>query len=148
MSRVSRETVQFVGSTAVAAVGVAIADGPVLSGRSVFALALMAVGVAGVSSLAADRSVAELRSTVRRWWVVAFVGFLPYALATAPASESAAAVGDAFDGPVAIVALEAVAGALVLGAVTLSVLYAFATQGIHPGAPTPEERILDEPLDD
>lgn len=148
MSRVSRETVQFVASTAITAAGVAIAEGPVLTGRSVLALALMAVGVAGVSSLAADHSVAELGAAVRRWWLVALGAFLPYALAVAPTSESAAAVGDAFDGPLTIVALEAVAGALVLVAVTLSVLYAFARQGIHPGAPTPEERILDEPLDD
>lgn len=148
MTRSARSQLQLVGSLCVTAAGVAVADGPAISGRSALALVLIGVGVAGVSSLAADRSVDRLARDVRRWWLVAFGAFLPYALATAPESEAAAAVGALLDGVATVTALEAIAGALALNAITLSVLYAFARQGIHPGAPTPEERILDDTLDD
>ncbi|WP_343205498.1 DUF1467 domain-containing protein [Natrarchaeobius oligotrophus] len=97
-----------------------------------------------MTSSVRDRPIDALRSAARRWWALAFVAFLPYALATAPSSERADAVGDVLSGPVATAALEAVAGAAVLAAVSVTVLYWFATYGIHPGRPTPEERVLNE----
>lgn len=73
---------------------------------------------------------------------MAFVTFLPYALATAPESDSAAAVGAAFDGPFVSLALQSIAGAMIYCAVAMTVLYGFARYGIHPGRSSPEERIL------
>lgn len=148
MNSIPRTALQLVGSVAVTAAGVATADGIVLSVRTVPALFLMAAGIAGIADLARDHSVPRLERAVKRWWLAAFGAFLPYGLATAPASESAVAVGEAISGPIATVVLEAVAGGLVLGAVTMTVLYGFARYGIHPSAPTPEERILDDALDD
>jgi len=102
---------------------------------------LIALGVAGVTRTTQEYSTTQLRHTAKRWWLLAFATFLPYALATAPASESAAAVGDAFASPVASLVLESVAGATVCCAVSVTVLYGFARYGIHPGRPTPEERV-------
>ncbi len=123
------------------ALGVAVNDGFAPSLRTVPALLLIVAGLFGVASSVGDWPVDTLRRATRRWWMLAFAAFLPYGLATAPSSEDAAAVGDAFSGP-AVAALEAVAGAAVLCAVTVTVLYWFASYGIHPGRPTPEERVL------
>lgn len=147
MSRYPFPSLWLGGSIAVTATGVAIADGVTPSVRTVSAILAMALGLAGVASLAADLSVDDLERASKRRWVVAVIAFFPYAMATAPASESAAAVADSLVGWPSVV-LEAVAGALVLVAVTTTVLYGFARYGIHPGAPTPEERILDDTLDD
>ncbi|MDF9746413.1 hypothetical protein [Natrinema salsiterrestre] len=130
------------GSVAIVATGVAVNTGLDTSARTVPALLLIALGVAGVTSTARESSTVRLRRGAKRWWLLAFAAFLPYALATAPDSESAAAVGDAFAGPVVGLALESIAGAMVCCAVAMTVLYAFAWYGIHPGRPTPEERVL------
>ncbi|WP_408959105.1 hypothetical protein [Natrinema sp. 74] len=133
---------RLVGGVALVAVGVAgnaAFDAPL---RTVLALVLIALGVAGVTSTAREHGPARLRTDAKRWWLLALAAFVPYGLATAPDSESAAAVGDAFAGPVVGLALEAVAGAIVLCAVSMTVLYGLARYGVHPGRPTPEERIL------
>ena len=124
------------GSVAIVATGVAVNTGFDTSGRTVPALLLIALGVAGVTSTARESSTAQLRRGAKRWWLLAFAAFLPYALATAPDSESAAAVGDVFAGPVVGLALESIAGAMVCCAVSMTVLYAFAWYGVHPGRPT------------
>ncbi|MFC3958380.1 hypothetical protein [Halovivax cerinus] len=148
MHDTTRSRVQFLGSVSITAVGVGMADGLAPSLRTLFALALLAGGAAGISNLAANTSVADLSNAVRRRWIVAFVAFVPYGLATAPDSEAAAALGARLAGSVGLVALEAIAGALVLTAITTTLLYGVARYGLHPSAPTPEERVLDEPLDD
>ncbi|WP_306057688.1 DUF1467 domain-containing protein [Natronococcus wangiae] len=130
------------GSVAVVAVGVAVNTGLDSPYRLLPALLLTAVGVAGVANGARDYTVDRLRLATKRWWALAFVAFLPYGLATAPENESAAAVGDAFADPIAGFVLESVAGAAVCCAVAITVLYGLATYGIHPGRPSPEERIL------
>ncbi|TMT86098.1 hypothetical protein E2L06_05615 [Haloterrigena sp. H1] len=139
---------RLVGSVAIVAVGVAGNTGFDTPLRTIPALVLIAVGIAGVTSTAREAETAQLRRVAKRWWVLAFATFLPYGLATAPDSEAAAAVGDAFAGPVAGLVLESVAGATALCAVSMSVLYAFAWYGIHPGRPTPEERVLADGGDD
>ncbi|WP_247000063.1 DUF1467 domain-containing protein [Halosolutus gelatinilyticus] len=133
-----------VGSVALVTLGVASNAALASPYRQLPALLLIALGVAGVATAARERAPDRLRTATRRWWLLAFAAFLPYALATAPASGSAAAVGAALDGPIAAVALESIAGATVCCAVAMTVLYGFAAYGIHPGAPTPEERILSE----
>ncbi|WP_222919162.1 hypothetical protein [Natrinema sp. SYSU A 869] len=130
------------GSVAIVAAGVAVNTGFDSPLRTLPALVLIALGVAGVTSTAKEDGTARLRRTAKRWWMLAFGTFLPYALATAPDSESAAAVGDALAGPVIGIALESIAGATVLCAVSMTVLYGFAWYGIHPGQPTPEERVF------
>ncbi|AFO58555.1 hypothetical protein [Natrinema sp. J7-2] len=130
------------GFVAIVATGVAVNllfDSPL---RMLPAFVLIALGVAGVTSTAREHGTARLRRTAKRWWLLAFVTFLPYALATVPDGESAAAVGDAFAGPAVSLALESIAGATVLCAVSMTVLYGFAWYGIHPGRQTPEERVL------
>jgi hypothetical protein len=127
---------------AIVATGVAVNTGFDTSARTVPALLLIALGVAVVTNTVRESSTAQLRRGAKRWWLLAFVTFLPYALATAPDSESAAAVGDAFAGPIVGLALASIAGAMVCIAVSMTVLYGFAWYGIHPGRPTPEERIL------
>ncbi|MGQ3412439.1 hypothetical protein ACT4ML_09260 [Natrinema sp. LN54] len=136
------------GSVALVAVGVAVNTGFDAPLRTVPALLLIALGVAGVTSTESDSGTARLQRVAKRWWLVAFAAFLPYALATAPASESAAAVGDAFAGPIVGLVLESIAGALVLCAVSMTVCYGFARYGIHPGRPTAEERVLSGSGDD
>lgn len=134
----------LVASVGVAAVGVGINTGLDAPYRLFPALLLLAVGVAGVTDAAREYGVDRLRVAAKRWWAVAFVAFLPYALATAPESDAAAAVGDAFAGPIVGLALESIAGALVCCAIALTVLYAFARYGVHPGRPSPEERVLSD----
>ncbi|RQG98063.1 DUF1467 domain-containing protein [Natrarchaeobius chitinivorans] len=131
-------------STGFVALGVAVNDGFAPSVRTIPALLLIAVGLVGVTSSVSDRPVDSLRVLAGRWWALAFVAFLPYALATAPASDRAVEAADAISGPVATTALEAVAGAAVLAAVSVTVLYWFAEYGIHPGRPAPEDRILED----
>nr|WP_246973504.1 DUF1467 domain-containing protein [Natribaculum luteum] len=128
-------------SAGVVALGVTVNDGFAPTLRTIPALLLVVAGLFGIASSVSDWPVDTLRRATRRWWILAFAAFLPYGLATAPSNESAAAVGDAFSGP-AVAALEAVAGAAALCAVTVTVLYLFASYGIHPGRPTPEERVL------
>lgn len=133
---------RLVGSVAVVTVGVGINAGLESPYRLVPALLLIAVGVAGVTDAVRDDSVDRLRLVTRCWWAVAFGAFLPYALVSAPASDSAAAVGEPFAGPLTSLVLSSVAGALVCCAVAVTVLYGFARYGIHPGRPSPEERVL------
>ncbi|SIR96812.1 DUF1467 domain-containing protein [Natronorubrum thiooxidans] len=133
---------RLVGSVAVVAVGVAVNTGLESPSRLLLGLVLIALGIAGVASAARNYSVDRLRLATQRWWTIALGSFLPYALATAPASDSAAAVGSAFAGPTVSLALESVAAAVVCCAVALTVLYGFAHYGIHPGRRSPEERIL------
>ncbi|MFC4437326.1 MULTISPECIES: DUF1467 domain-containing protein [Natrialbaceae] len=132
----------LVGSVTAVAVGVGVNTGLESPYRLLPALLLLTGGVAGVANGARDYTVDRLRLATKRWWALAFVAFLPYGLATAPASESAAAVGDAFAGPIAAIVLESIAGAAVCCAVAITVLYGFATYGIHPGRRSPEERVL------
>ncbi|WP_265111326.1 DUF1467 domain-containing protein [Halosolutus halophilus] len=134
----------LVGSVAAVALGVAINAGLDSPYRLAPALLLTALGIAGVTNAARDYTPDRLRLATKRWWVLAFVAFLPYGLVAAPESESAAAVGDAVAGPLATLALESIAGAVICCAVAITVLYGFATYGIHPGRPSPEERVLDD----
>ncbi|ELY97959.1 DUF1467 family protein [Natrialba asiatica] len=131
-------------SAGTVAIGVMINTGFPAAVRTVPAVLLIAAGLFGVVRSVRGRSVDSLRRAARRWWVLAFAAFLPYGLATAPSNEQAAAVGEAFSGPIATTALEGIAGATILCAVAVTVLYWFARYGIHPGRPTPEERILDD----
>lgn len=138
-----RQSIPLVaGSVAIVAAGVAVNTAFNTTLRTVPALLLIALGVAGVTSTAREYGTDRLERTAKRWWLLAFAAFLPYALVTAPDSESAAAVADAVADPTATLVLESVAGALVLCAVSMTVLYGFARYGIHPGRPTPEERVL------
>lgn len=140
----STSSLPVVLSIAAVATGVAINTGFEPTLRTIPALLLVSAGLAGVANHVADRHVEHLQRTTHRWWLFAFTTFLPYGLVTAPSSESAAAVGDAFSGPVVGTTLEAVAGASILCAVAVTVLYGFASYGIHPGRPSPEDRILDD----
>ncbi|WP_339104523.1 DUF1467 domain-containing protein [Haloterrigena salinisoli] len=132
----------LVGSVALVAVGVASNTGLDSPSRSLLSLLLMALGVAGVANFVRDYGVDRLRLAAKRWWAVAFVAFLPHALVAAPASDSAVAVADALAVPPVPLVLESIAGAVVCCAVAVTVLYGFASYGIHPGRPSPEERIL------
>lgn len=132
----------LVGSVALVAVGVASNIGLDSPYRLLPSLLLMTLGVAGVANAVRDYGVDRLRLATRRWWAVAFVAFLPHALVAAPASDSATAVGDALAVPPIPLVLESVAGAVVCCAVAVTVLYGFASYGIHPGRPSPEERVL------
>ncbi|WP_255169835.1 DUF1467 domain-containing protein [Natrononativus amylolyticus] len=142
LARVSPPT--LVVFVAVVAAGVAVNDGFAFSLRTAPAILLMAAGLAGVASQAGERSLDSLQLATKRWWLLAVAAFIPYALVTAPATESATAVGDAVAGPMLATTLEAVAGALVLCAIAITVLYGLASYGIHPGGPSPEERVLRE----
>ncbi|MFC4543668.1 DUF1467 domain-containing protein [Halosolutus amylolyticus] len=135
---------QLVGSVALVAVGVAVNTGLNSPYRMVPALLLLAAGVAGVATAARDYSPDRLRLATGRWWTLAFVAFLPYGLVMAPGNDSAAAVADVLAGPVAAIVLESIAGAVICCAVAITILYGFATYGIHPGRPTPEERVLED----
>ncbi|MFC6768807.1 hypothetical protein ACFQE6_28490, partial [Natrinema soli] len=95
----SRSIPFLAGSVAIVALGVAGNTGFDSPRRTIPALLLIALGVAGVTSTTREYSTTQLRHTAKRWWLLAFATFLPYALATAPDSEEAAAVGDAFAGP-------------------------------------------------
>lgn len=141
-TRVSPPTVLVF--VAVVAAGVAVNDGFAFSLRTAPAVLLMSVGLAGVATRAGDRSLESLGPAAKRWWLLALAAFVPYALVTDPAGEPAAAVGDGVAGPALGALLEATAGALVLCAVAITVLYGFARYGIHPGRPSPEERILND----
>ena len=132
----------LVGSVALVAVGVASNTGLDSPYRLLPSLLLTALGIAGVATVASDYGVDRLRLATHRWWAVAFVAFLPYALVAAPASESTATVADAAAGSPVPLVLESIAGALVCCAVAMTVLYGFASYGIHPGLPSPEERVL------
>lgn len=131
-----------VAAVAIVAVGVAVNTGFDSPFRTPPALLLMALGVAALTNAARDAGTAGLRRAAKRWWLVAFAAFLPYGLSAAPDGESAAAVGEAFSGPVVGLAVESLAGATVICAVAMTVLYGFAQYGIHPGRPSPEERVL------
>ncbi len=138
----------IVGSVALTIAGAAVATDPTPSARTLAAFGLVSIGVAGLTRALVHRSVDALERATKRWWIAAFVTFVPYGLATAPSTAAAATVGDPLSGPLASAALESIAGGLVLCAVTVTVLYTIARHGIHPGAPTPEERILEDPFDD
>ena len=138
----SRPGSLLVGFVALVAVGVASNIGLDSPYRLLPSLLLMTLGVAGVATLVRDYSVAQLRLTTKRWWVVAFVTFLPYALVAAPASDSAAAVADGLAVPPIPLVLESIAGAVACCAVAVTVLYGFASYGVHPGRPSPEDRVL------
>lgn len=140
----ARSTLFLAVSAGFVALGVGINDGFAPSLRTVLALAVTAVGLFGVATAIGDRPLESLRLATGRLWTVAFVAFLPYGVTTSPNSEEAAALGDALSGPLASATLEAVAGAGILCAVVVTVLYAFASYGIYPGRPTPEERVLEE----
>ncbi len=131
-----------VAAAAIVAAGVAVNTGFGSPFRTLPALLLIAVGVAVLTNAARDHAASRLRRTAKGWWLVAFAAFLPYGLSTAPESESAAAVGEAFSGPVVGLAVESLAGATVVCAVAMTVLYGFARYGVHPGRPSPEERVL------
>ena len=133
---------RLVGAVAVAAVGVAVNPGLDAPLRLLFGLGLMAFGIGVVARSTQNYSVDRLRLATQRWWAAAVISFLPYALVAAPASDSAAAVGEMVASPTISLALESVAAAVVCCAVAITVLYGFAHYGIHPGRPTPEERIL------
>lgn len=131
-------------SVAIVAVGIAVNDGFDSVVRSVPALVLTAAGLVGVTSTVSTRSVDRLRRSTRRWWLVAFASVLPYGLVTAPSSEAAVSVGEAISGPIPGFVLEAVAGAALLCAVAVTAVFGVASYGLHPGRPTPEERILND----
>lgn len=135
----------FVG---LVAAGVAVHGAVTSPVRTLPALALTCVGLYGVARVAGGRSVEQLRFDAKRSWLFAVAAVIPYGLATAPSNERAAATGEAFSGPVAGLATEAVAGAVLLCAVTITVVYAIAVYGVHPGRPTPEERVLNEEWND
>ncbi|QSW98056.1 DUF1467 domain-containing protein [Haloterrigena alkaliphila] len=132
------------GSVALVAVGIAVNTGLESPLRLLPSLLLTTLGIAGVANGARDYGVERLRLTTKRWWAGAVVAFIPYALVAAPASDSAAAVGDVFVGTTIPLVLEATAGAVVCCAVATTVLYGFASYGIHPGRPSPEERVLSD----
>ncbi|APW98718.1 DUF1467 domain-containing protein [Halobiforma lacisalsi AJ5] len=131
-------------SVPLVAAGVASTEGFTPSVRTLLALALVTVGVFGATRAVGDRPVDALWAAARRWWAVAFVSFLPYGLATAPANEGAAAVGEAFADPAVLLALEAIAGTAALCAIAITTLSVMASYGVHPGAPSPEERVLED----
>lgn len=132
----------LVGSAAFVAVGIAVNDGFESVARSVPGFVLTAAGLVGVTSAIADYPLDRLRRSTRRWWLLAVASFLPYGLTTAPADRTASTVGDALAVSPLPVLFEAVAGAAFLCAVAVSVVFGFATYGIHPGRPTPEDRVL------
>ncbi|QFU82925.1 DUF1467 domain-containing protein [Natronorubrum aibiense] len=133
---------RLAGAVSIIAVGITINTGLDAPFRLLLGLGLTALGVAVIARSAQNYSVDRLRLATQRWWAVAFVSFLPYALVAAPASDSAAAVGETVASPALSLALESVAAAVVCCAVALTVLYGFAQYGIHPGRPSPEKRIL------
>lgn len=143
-----RSILYYAGAVAIVAAGVAVNTAFSTPFRMAPALLLMTFGIAGVTSTVREHSTRRLRRTAKRWWLLAFATFLPYALVAAPESDAAAAVGDALAGSGVAIALEAVAGATVLCAVSMTALYGFAWYGVHPGRPTPEERVLSDGTDD
>lgn len=130
------------------AAGVAIHGAFASPIRVLPALVLTGIGLYGVASFVGERSIEFLRYATKRAWSIAIVAVIPYGLATAPSTEEAAAAGELFAGPIAGVASEAVAGAAILSAVAITVVYAMARYGVHPDRPTPEERVLGEEWDD
>lgn len=137
-------TALSVGSLALVSVGVAGNPGLEPTLRTVPALVPLALGLACLANVVAEYPLERLRHTARRWWIVAFAAFLPYALATAPSSPSATAAASALSEAGVVPALEAFAGGTALCAITTTVVYGFAAYGLHPGAPSPEERVLEE----
>lgn len=131
-------------SVAVVAAGVAVNDGFALSLRTAPAVVLMSAGLAGVANHVRERSLESLQLATKRWWTLALAAFVPYALVASPAEESAAAVSEAVSESPFAATLEVVAGALVLCAVAVTVLYGFARYGIHADGPSPEERVLED----
>lgn len=108
------------------------------------AFLLVVIGLYIVVNSNSERRLEQLRATAKRWWILAFAAFVPYGIVAAPSSEQAAAVGDAFQGTLVVAILEATAGAAILCAISVTTLYAMASYGVHPGRPTPEERLLDD----
>lgn len=108
------------------------------------AFLLVVIGLYIVVSYNSERRLDQLRDTTRRWWMLALAAFVPYGIVAAPSSEQAAAVGAALQGTLAVAILEATAGAAILCAISVTTLYAMASYGVHPGRPTPEERLLDD----
>lgn len=132
----------------IVAAGVAVHGALESPVRLLPAFVLACLGLYGVARFASRRSADRLRLATRRAWLIAIVAGIPYGLATAPSNDRAEAMGEVFSGPFAGVASEAVAGAAVLCAVTITVVYAIARYGVHPGRPTPEERVLNEEWND
>lgn len=112
--------------------------------RTAPAFLLVVIGLYIVVSYNSERRLDQLRDTTRRWWLFALAVLVPYGIVAAPSSEQAAAVGDVLQGTVAVTILEATAGAAILCAISITTLYAMAAYGVHPGRPTPEERLLDD----
>ncbi|MFC7232195.1 DUF1467 domain-containing protein [Saliphagus sp. GCM10025308] len=142
------ESTRFVTVTSatLVAAGVAISNGWTLtpSVRSIAALCLVTVGLAGIASEVSERPLEGVHRAAVRWWAVAFVAFLPYGLVTAPSSEGATAISDSLSAAIPLVAFEVGAGSAFLCATAVTALYAMARYGVHPGRPRPEERILVE----
>ncbi|UTF54128.1 DUF1467 domain-containing protein [Natronosalvus rutilus] len=140
------ESTRFVTvmSATLVAAGVAISSGLTPSVRSLAALCLVSVGLAGVAIEVSERPLEGVHRAAVRWWAVAFVAFLPYGLVAAPSSEGATAVANSLSGTIPLVAFEVGAGSAFLCAIAVTTLYAMARYGVHPGRPRPEERILAE----
>ncbi|WP_312910520.1 DUF1467 domain-containing protein [Natronosalvus caseinilyticus] len=142
------ESTRFVTVTSATfvAAGVAISSGWTLapSVRSIAALCLVAIGLAGIASEVSERPLEGVHRATVRWWAVAFVTFLPYGLVAAPSSEGAMTVADSLSAAIPLVAFEVGAGSAFLCATAVTTLYAMARYGVHPGRPRPEERILVE----
>ena len=130
-------------SAILVAVGVAINSGLEPSVRTLPAILVISIGLLGVVSDVSDRPLERLRQTTARWWAIAFVVFLPYGLVTAPSSEEARALGETLSTAIPVVVFESAAGSVFLCAAAVTALYAMAVYGIHPGRPSPEERVLD-----
>ena len=112
--------------------------------RTVPAVLLVVIGLYTVVSYNSERRLDTLRDATRQWWILAVAAFVPYGIVAAPTSEQAAAVGDPLQGTLAVAILEATAGAALLCAISVTTLYAMASYGVHPGRPSPEERLLDD----
>lgn len=101
---------------------------------------LMAIGLFGIANSARDYTTTQLRIATKRWWLLSVATFIPYGLIATSVSEPAA--GTAVPGAITMLTLESIAGAVVCCAAAITVLYGFATFGVHPGQTSPEERIL------
>ncbi|WP_252700227.1 DUF1467 domain-containing protein [Natronosalvus vescus] len=138
----------LVASTGLVAIGVAINSGLEPSVRTVPALFVISIGLVGIVSGVSHRPLDQLRRSTKRWWLVAFVAFLPYGIVAAPSSAGSAALGEALSEVLPTTIFEAVAGATLLCAISITALYAMGLYGIHPGRPAPEDRLLSEFGDD
>lgn len=101
---------------------------------------LMAVGLFGIVNSARNYTTTQLHIATKRWWLLSVTTFIPYGLIATSTSEPTA--GTALPDTIAMLTLESIAGAVVCCAVAITVLYGFATFGVYPGQPSPEERIL------